>query len=77
MMLLKQFGETIGFHDRVHKNKSAVVHDVLKRGSFIESAVNFWGISIDSMIKHVANYIQENFRSLEFMVQPPSTANIQ
>ena len=29
------------------------------------------------MIKHVANHIQENFRSLESMVWPPSTANLE
>ena len=58
-MLQKEFGETVGFHNRVHKTKNAIVYDVLKGGSFIESAVNLWGISIDSMIKHVAKHILE------------------
>ena len=63
-MLQKEFGETIGFHNRVHKNKSAIVFDVSKRGSFKESTVNFWGISFDSMITHVANHIQKKLWKL-------------
>ena len=75
-MLQKEFSETINFHNCVHKNKSAIVYYVSKGGSFIGSTVNFWGISIDSMIKHVAKHILENFRSLESLVWPPSTADL-
>ena len=76
-MLQKEFSETIGFHNRLHKNQSVIVYDVSKEGSFIESAVNFWRISIASMIKHVAKHTRENFRSLESMVWPPSTADLE
>ena len=45
-MLEKEFGESIGFHNRLHKNKSAIVYDVSKARSFIELAINFWRVSI-------------------------------
>ena len=43
-MLQKEFGENIGFHNRIHKSKSAIAYDVSKGCSFIKSAVNFCGI---------------------------------
>ena len=75
-MLQQEFGKSIGFHNRSNKNESTIVYDVSKGGSFIESAINFWGISIDSMLKHIAKYMRENFRNKEIMTWPPSTADL-
>ena len=41
------------------------------------SAVTFWEILIDSMIKHNAKHIRKFFRSLDYMAWLPSTADLE
>lgn len=66
----------MGFHNRGQKNKCNSI-DPSKGGSFIVSAVTFWEILIDSMIKHNAKHIRKSFRSLDYMVWLPSTADLE
>ena len=46
-MSQKEFGQSIGFHNCFQKNQSCIVFDVSKGGTYIEAAINFWGISED------------------------------
>ena len=43
----KEFGDAVGFHNWFQKNQSSIVYDVSKGGSYIEAAINAWGISDD------------------------------
>ena len=43
MMIQKKFGEEIDFHNRVHKNKSAIVNDISKRRFIYRVSSNFLG----------------------------------
>ena len=49
-MLQKEFGQSIGFHNRFQKNKSCIVFDVSKGYTYVEAAINFWSISEDDML---------------------------
>ena len=51
-MLQKEFGQSVGFHNHI-------VFDVLKCGTYIEAAINFWGISEHDMLKNVAKIHKE------------------
>ena len=50
-MLEREFQDTIGFHIRYHKNDSSLVYDTAGGGSYIEAAINSWGITDKHRIK--------------------------
>ena len=55
-MLQKEFGQSVGFHNRFQKKESCIVFDVSKGGTYIEVSINFWGISEDDMLKMWPKY---------------------
>ena len=64
-MLQKEFGQSIGFHNRFQKKQSFFVFDVSKSGMHIEAAINFWGISEDGMLKMWPKYLNKKQRNLK------------
>lgn len=53
-ILLKEFGNDIGFHKRIQKNASEVVYDTTAAGSYVEAILSLFGISRDQLVKNVA-----------------------
>ena len=45
-------------------------------GSFLEFALNFWGLSIDDLLHNVAPQVNEEAKNLPYMSWPPSIANL-
>ena len=71
-MLQNKFRQSISFHN-FQKNQSCIVFDVSKGGTYIEAAINFWGISEDHMLKIVAKILKEKakkFRNMEWQPHP-------
>ena len=63
-ILEKEFGDAIGFHNRFQKNQSSIVYDVLKGSSYIQAAINAWGIS-DLLSRSVASRLRNNIKILQ------------
>ena len=48
------------------------MYDCRNSGSFPESAINSWGLSIEELLKNVARRINEEIKSLPQMQWPPT-----
>ena len=48
------------------------MYDCRNSGSFPESAINSWGLSIEELLKNVASRINEEIKSLPQMQWPPT-----
>ena len=58
-LLKEQFGNKLGFHDSYRKNQSTIVYDTTAGGSYIEAAINLWGVSDELLINTVARRLKE------------------
>ena len=70
-ILEKEFGYAIGFHNRFQKNQSSIVYDVSKGGSYIEAAINAWGISDDDLLRNVASRLRNKTKNFINLTWPP------
>ena len=59
-LLVDEFGDTIGFHNRFEKNESTLVYDS-QQG---EAAINSWGISLEQLLQNTAARINREVRNL-------------
>ena len=66
----KEFGDTIGFHNRFQKNQSCIVYDVLKGSCYIE-AINAWGIFDDDLLRNVASRLRNKTKHFANLTWPP------
>ena len=69
-ILEKEFGDTIGFHNRFQKNQSCIVYDVSKGGGYIEAAINPWGISDDDLLRNVASRLRNKTKHFANLTWP-------
>ena len=76
-ILSDEFKEKIGFHNRYHKNKSTIVYDTESGGTYIEAAINSWGISDEQHINNVARRLKEKLEKHEGLVWPPTIEEIE
>ena len=57
-ILTKEFGEGIGFHERIQKNVSELVYDTAGAGTYIEAAISSC-VSNDQLLMNVAARLKE------------------
>ena len=53
-LLVKKFGQNIGFHERQQKNKSEVVFDTMAASSYVEATLSSLGISDEQLTRNFA-----------------------
>ena len=70
-ILKKEFGDVVGFHNRFQENQSSIVYDVSKGGSYIEAAINAWGISDDDLLRNVASRLRKKTKNFTNLTWPP------
>ena len=70
-ILKKEFGDVVGFHNRFQENQSSIVYDVSKGGSYIEAAINAWGISDDDLLRNVARRLRNKTKNFTNLTWPP------
>ena len=70
-ILKKEFGDVVGFHNRFQENQSSIVYDVSKGGSYIEAAINAWGISDDDLLRNVASRLRNKTKNFTNLTWPP------
>ena len=75
-ILTKEFGDRIGFHDRYHKNSSTIVFNSEETGSYIESAINFWGFKTEDILKAAAIRIKVDLKEESQFPFPPKLADL-
>ena len=70
-LLLKEFGESIGFHTRNQKNVSELVYDTTAGGTYIEAAISSLGVSNDQLAMSFAARLKEQVLSTDTVPWPP------
>jgi len=53
-LLMKEFGESLGFHQCSQKHVSELVYDTTAGGTYIEAAISSLGVSNDQLTMHIA-----------------------
>lgn len=71
MLLVNEFGDTIGFHERQQKNVSELVYDTTAGGTYIEAAISSLGVSNDQLIKNIASRIKQDVIGTDTVAWPP------
>jgi len=61
-LLQKEFGDSIGFHQRNQKNVSELVYDTSAGGTYVEAALSSLGVSNEQLIMNVAKRLKERTR---------------
>ena len=69
-LLQSEFQDRIAFHDRFQKNLSTLVYDTAAGGSYVEAAINCWGISDEQIIKTAAKRIKAQVSKMPSMPWP-------
>ena len=59
-MLIREYGDIIGFRERAEKNKSELVYDVGGGGDYINMAVTSLGISDEQLVQNVSSRLGTN-----------------
>ena len=75
-MLANEFQDKIGFHDRYHRNQSILVYDKSQGGSFIEAAINAWGISDEQLLILAAQRLKSKISADSSMEWPPKVEEV-
>ena len=75
-LISEEFKDQIIFRNRYQKNESTLVFSRCGGGSFLESALNSWGLPIEDLLHNVARQVNEDAKGLSQMPWPPSIANL-
>ena len=70
-ILIKEFGEEVGFHERIQKNVSEIVYDSRAAGTYIEAALLSLGVSDDQLVRNVATRLREQVIKTSTVPWPP------
>ena len=63
-------------HNRYQKNESTLVLNRCRGGSFLESALNSWGLPIEDLLHNVACQVNEEAKNPLHISWPLSIANL-
>lgn len=71
-ILCKEFGDKIGIYtNRFHKNQSGIVYDAALGGTFIEAALNGWGIDDEQLLNLAARRLSSLCAGFSGINWPP------
>ena len=59
-LISEEFKDQIIFHNRYQKNESTLVFSSCGEGSFLESALNSWGFSLEDLLHNLARQVNED-----------------
>ena len=76
-MIKKEFKNKIGFHDRFVKNTSTLVYNASAGGSYIEAAINSWGVSDEQLLNTVARRLKEKLKGDASIDWPPHVEELK
>ena len=70
-LLIKEYGDSIGFHERPERNKSEFIYDTNGRGNYVEAAFNSFGITDEQLFLNLAPRLGEHIKET-----PPLNSNL-
>ena len=70
-ILVKEFGEAIGFKSRAERNRSELVFDTNGSGDYVESAMSSLGITDEQLLRNLAPRLSQKIRSEHSLNFPP------
>ena len=76
-MIEKEFKNKIGLHDSFVKNISTIVYNASAGGSYIEAAINSWGVSDEQLINTVARRLKEKLTGDASIDWPPHVEELE
>ena len=76
-MIEKEFKNKIRFHDRFVKNTSIIVYNASAGGSYIEAAINSWGVSDEQLLNTVDRRLKEKLKGDASIDWPPHVAELE
>ena len=76
-MIGKEFKSNTGIHDRFVKNTSTIVYNASAGGSYIEAAINSWGISDEQLLNTVARGLKEKLKDDASIDWPPHVEELE
>ena len=75
-MLVREFGDGIGFHVTPRKNQSEVVYDTSGSSSYIEAVISLLGINNDHLVLNVASMLRNEIRKARKLPWPHRLASL-
>ena len=76
-MLVREFGDGIGFHVTPGKNQSEVVYDTSGSTSYIEAVISLLGINNDQLVQNVASMLRNEIRKARKLPWPPQVRELE
>ena len=71
------FGDELGFHSRFQKNESTIVYDSKSGGTYIEAAINSWGIDKEHLMNNVARHLRDTLKDHPMQEWPPHSDRLK
>ena len=59
-LLIREFGDDIGFYEKKQRNASELVYDKKAAGTYVEAALLSLGISDEQLLRNVASRIRDD-----------------
>ena len=76
-LLIREYGENIGFHVGYQKNKSEVVYDKRNGISYVEAAISCMGITDETLIKDCAKRLFGKVKEKNPVSRPPKISKLE
>ena len=70
-ILVKEYGQSIGFKERPQKNHSDWVYDVAGGGTYIDAAINSTGVSDEQLMKNLCGRLHVKIKETKSVSWPP------
>ena len=76
-LLIKEYGDTIGFKERNELNKSDLVYDVAGGGDYIEAAISSLGITDEQLLRNLAPRLTKEIKATSRVHWPPQIERLE
>ena len=76
-LVIREYGDSIGFHERHQKNESEAVYDKRNSSSYIEAAISCMGITDETLIKGCAKRLVGKVKEKDPVSRPPKTSQLE
>ena len=76
-ILLREFGDHIGFHQRLQKKQGEVVYDANGAVSYVDAAISSLGVGDQQLIENLAKRLRNDVNQTETLPWPPKVAELE
>jgi len=76
-LLIREFGDDIGFYEKKQRNASELVYDKKAAGTYVEAALLSLGISDEQLLRNVASRIRDDTLKSDKINWPPSVVELE